>query len=357
MCAAISNPASCEVRSVIRFLLAKNEKPIEIHRQLCEVYGNDVMNESSVRKWCIRFKNGRTNVHDEERSGRPSIVTDDLLAKVDEKIRENRRFTITELSLCFPQVSRTLLFEIVTHKLGYHKFCARWVPKMLTDLHKGQRMGAALTFLDAYHTHGDSLLDRIVTGDETWVKHVNCETKLQSMEWGHTSSPKKPKKFLQTLSARKIMATVFWDRQGVLLIDFLERGATINSDRYCQTLRKLRRAVQNKRRGKLSSKILFFHDNARPHTANRTAELLDSFKWEIFPHPPYSPDLAPSDFHLFPKMKNWLATQRFDDDDELRACVTEWLRSQAADFYDEGISKLVHRYDKCLNLFGDYVEK
>lgn len=127
---------------------------------------------------------------------------------------------------------------------------------MLTDLHKGQRMGAALTFLDAYHTHGDSLLDRIVTGDETWVKHVNCETKLQSMEWGHTSSPKKPTKFLQTLSARKIMA-VFWDRQGVLLIDFLERGATINSDLYCQTLRKLRRALQNKRRGKISSKILF----------------------------------------------------------------------------------------------------
>jgi hypothetical protein len=83
------------------------------------------MNESSVRKWCIWFKNGRTNVHDEERSGCPSIMTDDLLAKVDEKIRENHRFTITELLLCFPQVSRTLLFEIVTHKLGYHKFCAK----------------------------------------------------------------------------------------------------------------------------------------------------------------------------------------------------------------------------------------
>lgn len=226
-----------------------------------------------------------------------------MFAKVDEKIHENRRLTITELSLCIRQVSRTLLFEIVSQKLHYHKFCARWVPKMLTDLHKGQRMGAALTFLDAYHTHGDSLLDRIVTDNETWVNHVYCETKLQSMEWGHTSSSKKTKKCLQTRSARKIMATVFCYRQGVLLIDFLERGATINSDRYCQTLRKLRRAVQNKRRVKLLSKILFFHDNARLHTANRTAELLDSFKCEIFPHPPYSPDLAPSDYHLFPKMK------------------------------------------------------
>ncbi|GFW79368.1 mariner Mos1 transposase [Trichonephila clavipes] len=131
--------------------------------------------------------------------------------------------------------------------------------------------------------------DRIVTGDETWVMHVNCETKLQSMQWCHRSSPKRPRKC--------------WDRQGVLLIDFLEPGATINSERYCQTLRNLRRTVQNKRRGKLTSIIFFLHDNARPHTANCTQELLNSFKWEVFPHPPYSPDLAPSDFHLFPKLK------------------------------------------------------
>lgn len=73
--------------------------------------------------------------------------------------------------------------------------------------------------------------------------------------------------------------------------------------------------------------------------------------------PSYSPDLAPSDFHLFPRMKTWLTTQRFDDDEELRVHVTKWLRSQMADFYDEGISKLVHCYNKCLNLLGDYVEK
>ncbi|GFW40221.1 HTH_48 domain-containing protein [Trichonephila clavipes] len=77
-----------------------------------------------------KFKNGQTDVHDEEKNGRPSIVTDELVAKVDETIRENRRFTITELSLSFPQVSRTLLFENVTQKLTYRKFCARWVPKL-----------------------------------------------------------------------------------------------------------------------------------------------------------------------------------------------------------------------------------
>jgi hypothetical protein len=136
MCAEIENPASCKVRSVIRFLLVENHRPIETHRQLCKVYENNVMSEGGVWQWCIMFKNGHTNVYDEERSGRPTIVTDELVAKINEKIHENRHFTITVFSLEFPQISRSLLHEIVMEKLGYHKFCARWVPKLLSEDHK-----------------------------------------------------------------------------------------------------------------------------------------------------------------------------------------------------------------------------
>lgn len=186
---------------------------------------------------------------------------------------------------------------------------------------------------------------------------MNTETKQQSMQWGHTASPNKPKKVRQTLSTRKLMATVFWDAKGILLVDFMERGTTITSAVYCETLNRLRRAIQNKRRGLLTRGVVFVHDNARPHTARRTNELLAKFKWDVFDHPPYSPDLAPSDFHLFPNMKRWLASQRFANDEELQNAVNGWLHSQAADFYAEGISKTVPRYDKCLNLFGDYVEK
>ena len=100
MCAAINNPASCEVRAVIRFLLARNNNAVEIHRQLCEVYVPNVMNDSKGRQWCRLFKEGRTNVHD-ERSGRPSVIKDDLVKKVNTTIRGNRHFTISELSLSF----------------------------------------------------------------------------------------------------------------------------------------------------------------------------------------------------------------------------------------------------------------
>jgi transposase len=121
MNANIENPATCEVRSVIRFLNAKNVRPAEIHRQIVEVYGEGVMNEGNVRKWCRLFIEGRTNVHDEERSGRPSLVTDDLRKDVNATIEEHRRFTISELHEQFPVVSRSLIQEIVTEHIHYKK--------------------------------------------------------------------------------------------------------------------------------------------------------------------------------------------------------------------------------------------
>ncbi|GBL90488.1 hypothetical protein AVEN_210988-1 [Araneus ventricosus] len=133
---AIADPADCEVRSVIRFLNAKNVKPPEIHRQLVEIYGENVMTDGMVRKWVRQFNDGRTNGHDEARSGRPSVVNDGLVAKVNEKIRENSRFTIRMLCDKFPQISKTVLHETVTNRLNYRKFCSSWVPKMLMDVHR-----------------------------------------------------------------------------------------------------------------------------------------------------------------------------------------------------------------------------
>jgi histone-lysine N-methyltransferase SETMAR len=143
-------------------------------------------------------------------------------------------------------------------------------------------MGAALTFLTRYHADGDTFLNQIVTGDETWVSHFTPMSKHQSCEWHHLWSPKKPRKFKQVVSMRKIMATVFWDRKGVLLVDFLPKGTTINAQCYCETLRQLRRAIQNQRHGMLSRGVVLLHDNVRPHTAATTTQLLDECGWEVF---------------------------------------------------------------------------
>jgi len=85
------------------------------------MYDDNAMNDGMVRKWVRMFNEGRENVHDDARSGRPSFVNGDLVRKVNERVRDDRRFTISDLSLQFPQISRTLLYAIVSSHLGYRR--------------------------------------------------------------------------------------------------------------------------------------------------------------------------------------------------------------------------------------------
>ena len=114
----IEGAADCKIWSEIRFLNTRNMLPSEIHHQICQVYCDNVMSDGMVRKWVRMFNEGRENVHDEARSGRPSLVNDDLVRKVNERLRDDRQFTISDLSVHFPQISRTLLYDIVSSNLG-----------------------------------------------------------------------------------------------------------------------------------------------------------------------------------------------------------------------------------------------
>jgi transposase len=132
---SIPNPARCEVSSIIRFLNAMGEAPAEIHRQIVSIY-DDVMNRQNVAKWCHEFNAGRTDIHDEQSTGRPSLINANLVQKVELNIRAYRRVTINELHEMIPEVSKSLVHEIVKEKLDYHKLHAWWVPKMLSENHK-----------------------------------------------------------------------------------------------------------------------------------------------------------------------------------------------------------------------------
>jgi len=146
---------------------------------------------------------------------------------------------------------------------------------------------------------------KFITGDEIWVHQYYPEAQAQSMAWKHPRSPT-IKKFKTSTSSGKLMATVFWDMHVVLLLHFSAPNETVNSAAYQATLKKLKRTVQRKRPLMSDKMVLLLHDNAQPHTAHATVNLLERWDWEILEHRPYSPDLAPSDFHLFPNMKKHL---------------------------------------------------
>ena len=99
------------------------------------------------------------------------------------------------------------------------------------------------------------------------------------------------------------MLTFFFDQDGQLLIDFLQRGTTVNAQRYLQTFTILHQAIKSKRPGKLTRGVILLHGNTRPHTANTITALSHKFKWEVLGHPPYSPDLSPCDYDILGTLK------------------------------------------------------
>ena len=136
--------------------------------------------------------------------------------------------------------------------------------------------------------------------DETWLYHYDPETKQQSMEWRHSGS-RRPKKFRVKKSAGKLLASIFWDQNGILLTDYLPKGQIINTEYYASLLLQLKDILKEKRRGKFTKGVLYLHDSAPAH---RTIATQKKLAFQCFDHPPYSQDLAPSDYHLFPGLKN-----------------------------------------------------
>ena len=141
-----------------------------------------------------------------------------------------------------------------------------------------------------------------MTVDETLVHYYEPENKAQSRQWVGPGSPR-PKKFKTQPSAGRMMAVVFWDAKGVIMLDFLPKRSTITGVYYANLLDQLRTAIREKRRGKLSKGVLLHQDNARVHTCKVAMDAVERNGYELIPHPAYSPDLAPSDFFLFPKVK------------------------------------------------------
>ena len=122
------------------------------------------------------------------------------------------------------------------------------------------------------------------------------------------------------------MLKFFFHQGGPLLIDFLQRGRTVNAQHYSQTLTTLRQAIKSKRPGKPTRGVILLHDNARPHTAKTITSLWQKFEWDVLCHPPYSPDLSPCDYAIFGPIKKAPRGKRFTSDDDVKQYVRNFTR-------------------------------
>ncbi|UYV68619.1 hypothetical protein LAZ67_6000236 [Cordylochernes scorpioides] len=159
--------------------------------------------------------------------------------------------------------------------------------------------------------------DKIITGDETWVYGYDPETKPQSAEWRGQGEPR-PKKSRILKSRNKVLLVVFLDNKGIVHHEYLPAGQTVIKEMYLSILRRLMEAIRKKRTEKWTNgDWILHHDNAHPHTAHLVTSFLAKNGTEILPQPPYSPDIAPNDFFLFPKLKAVLKGRHFDTREDI----------------------------------------
>ena len=342
-------------RAVIRYLYLKGKTGKEIHGELADVYGSSAPSYAQVKFWVGEFKLSRTSSEDEARSGRPLDATDvEMCKKVRDLVYSVRRIQVKEIAQT-SGISHGSVSIILHDRLGMRKLTARWVPKSLSDEQMATRASVCSALLKSFRPIDDFLL-RLVTVNETWVHYYEPENKAQSRQWAGPWSPR-PKKFKTRPSAGKVMATVFWDAKGVIMLDFLPKRSTITGMYYANLLDQLRTAIREKRRGKLSKGVLLQLDNERVHTCKVAMDVVKRNEYELIPHPAYSPDLAPSDFFLFPNLKTDIRGLHFRSDEEVVTAVEEWVNAKDPDIFSSGLMALEHRWSKCTTLEGNYIEK
>jgi len=197
------------------------------------------------------------------------------------------------------------------------------------------------------------ILHKVITGDESWVFDYDPETKWQSEEW-HTKSSR-PKKARMSRSRVTTMIIVFIDSRGIVHKEFVPPGQTVNHAIYKDVLERLGKRVQQVRRD-IADDWLLQHDNAPAHTALSIQEFLAKKYIPVLPHPPYSPDLAPCDFYLFPKLKSKLKGHDFGTMENIQKIVTDEINTLTENDFQYCYDQWKKRWNHCVTSQGPYFE-
>ncbi|KAL7374618.1 hypothetical protein ABVT39_004094 [Epinephelus coioides] len=219
------------LRGVIKYLQKKEFAPKDIQADVVATLGDDAPALSTVQKWAAEFKRGRESLEDDPRSRCPATATtQENIANVHHMVMGDRRLTVNQIANA-GSISSERLENILHNELGMLKVSTRWVPRPLTPDQKHTRLVMSQENLPRLEADPAGFLERFLTQDECWDHHLEPETKRQTMQWKHPSSPPSKK--------AKVMTSVFWDAKGIVFIDYLQKGQTINGQYYANLLRQL----------------------------------------------------------------------------------------------------------------------
>lgn len=335
-----------QIRAIIYYEWKNNTSTNETVSKLNEVLGEGTMQLRTVQNWFKKFNSGDFSLEDKERSGRPKELEDYQIMDLLERNRSiSAKQIASELNISDTAIRNRL------KALGFTCKLDKWVPHQLSEKNKLDRIEICSRLLE--RNRNDPFLDRIVTCDEKWIYHDNI-TRRRS--WSLKGEP--PQKIgKRNLTRNKVLLCIWWDSRGIICQEFLKSGETINSDVYCDMLRRVHAIMKENRSSLINRKQVIFHqDNARPHKSMKTLKVIQELNWTLMEHPPYSPDIAPSDFYLFRVLQNHLMGKNFKSSEGIKNEVLSFFHSKGPDFFNTGINKLLNRWEAVIEKDGEYLD-
>ncbi|KAL9876584.1 histone-lysine N-methyltransferase SETMAR-like isoform 1-T4 [Glossina fuscipes fuscipes] len=291
-----------KIRYILQFFFDKDENASQAAKIVNGVYGSDTVTAKYVQFWFRRFRSGIFDVKDAPRTGRPVENVD----KIGEAIDVDRHVSSRNITQELKIDHKTVLNHL--HKAGFKKKLDVWVPHQLTE----KNMMDRITICEALAKRNEiePFLKRMVTGDEKWITYDNPVRKRWWSKSGEAPQ-----------TARKVLLCIWWDWKWIIHYELLPYGQTLNSNLYYQQLDRLKIAIDQ----------------------------------EVLMHPPYSPDLAPSEYRLFLALQNFFNDKKLESREDCENRLLEFFANRDQDFYERGILKLPLKWQQIVQQNSAYL--
>ena len=282
-----------EIRAYIK---ARSKLGCSLKKLMTEIstaFGPSCVSYDTVRRWKKKFESGVESIKNAPKSGMPkSASRKEIFSKIKEIIEGDARFTVCDIARKV-DISLSTVHLILKKHLKVRKISARWVPHLLTDEQKRQRVKVAKKLLQMFPKYDKKQFANVVTGDETWVHYFEPVRKVSNKIWA-TKHSKRPIIAKRSLNTKKVLYAIFFSGEGVAIKVPVKKGKSITGKYYKDVvLKKLKKYYQKRRPATGFKHVRLLHDNAPGHTSAIVTAFFEERKSNCFASTPVFPRPCP----------------------------------------------------------------
>lgn len=335
-----------DLKSIVYFLDMQGKSPNTILLEINETFKKNVIAYPTITKYL------REKIYNQKENTSRDL---DIISRQENKnelildaLHTNPYSSVREISY-MTGISKSSVYRILTVNLNYQIKRLRYVPHFLTSSQKVKRVKLAQLLLQTIKNARHQNFSYFYTGDESWFYLSNDHEKIWLAP--EEEIPLRERKMIYT---KKFMVSIFWNVNGFLLIDILDEGSTFNSDYFIHNILERINGLTQEWSEKEQRNITLHFDNARPHTAEKVRQYMKCNKMKRAPHPPYSPDIAPSDFYLFGYIKEKLKGCTFNSAEQLLDAIIQISEDISKETLKKVFLHWEKRLQKVIDTNGDF---